>query len=114
IDYDALARFPGTLVFYMGMDRLPAITAALIAAGLSGSTPAAVVSRATTPRQRTVAGTLEDLPEQVAAAGLRPPSLIIIGECVRLRETINWFEQRPLFGMRIGITRPEQQADSEI
>src|SRR5690606_30180081 len=100
IDYDALARFPGTLVFYMGMDRLPAISAALIEAGMSRSTPAAVVSRATTPRQRTVAGTLQNLPEQVDAAALRPPSLIIVGECVRLRQTINWFEQRPLFGLR--------------
>jgi uroporphyrinogen III methyltransferase / synthase len=114
IDYETLARFPGTLVFYMGLDRLPAISAALIEAGMPASTPAAVVSRATTPRQRTVAGTLEDLAEKVAAAALRPPSLIIIGECVRLRETINWFEQRPLFGLRIGITRPDQQADSEI
>jgi uroporphyrinogen III methyltransferase / synthase len=114
IDYEALVRFPGTLVFYMGLDRLPAISAALVAAGMPGSTPAAVVSRATTPRQRTVAGTLEHLPGQVAAAALRPPSLIIIGECVRLRETINWFEQRPLFGLRIGITRPDHQADSEI
>ncbi len=114
IDYEALARFPGTLVFYMGLHRLPQIAERLIAAGKPPSTPAAVVNRATTPRQRTVTATLSDLPDAVAAAKLSPPSLVIIGECVSVRGQAQWFEDRPLFGQVIGITRPEEQADSAI
>ena len=114
LDYDVLARFPGTLVFYMGLHRLDAIASSLIAAGLSPQTPACVISKATLPLQRTIMAPLVELPEAVRMAGVRPPSLIIVGECVRQRESIAWFECRPLFGKRIGITRPEAQADSAI
>lgn len=114
IDYEALARFPGTLVFYMGLHRLPQIVERLIAAGKPASTPAAVVNRATTPRQRTVTATLGELPEAVTAARLTPPSLVIVGEVVRVRNQAKWFEDRPLFGKVIGITRPEDQADTAI
>jgi len=114
IDYEALARFPGTLVFYMGLHRLPQIAERLIAAGKSPSTPAAVVNRATTPRQRTVTAALSELPGAVIAAKLSPPSLVIIGECVSVRGQAQWFEDRPLFGKVIGITRPEDQADTAI
>ncbi|MDP1797511.1 MAG: uroporphyrinogen-III C-methyltransferase [Planctomycetaceae bacterium] len=114
VDYEALARFPGTLVFYMGLHRLPQIVERLIAAGKSASTPAAVVNRATTPRQRTVTATLAELPGVVAAARLTPPSLVIVGEVVRVRAQAKWFEDRPLFGKVIGITRPEDQADTAI
>ncbi len=114
IDYETLARFPGTLVFYMGLHRLPQVVERLIAAGKPASTPAAVVNRATTPRQRTVTATLAELPQTVAAAKLSPPSLVIIGECVSVRGQAKWFEDRPLFGKVIGITRPEDQADTAI
>lgn len=114
IDYAALAAFPGTLVFYMGLHRLSAIARSLIDRGLPEQTPAAVISRASTPHQKTLVGTLGSLPAQVEAAALRAPSLIVVGQCVRVRETIRWFEKRPLFGLRIGITRPDHQADSEI
>lgn len=114
LDYAALARFPGTLVFYMGLHRLAQISAKLIAAGKLAETPAAVVSRATTPRQRTVTGTLSDLPHLVRQAQLSPPSLVIVGDCVRVRAPAQWFEDRPLFGKVIGITRPEDQADTAI
>lgn len=114
LDYDALARFPGTLVFYMGLHRLGRIAAALVAAGKDASTPACVISRATTAHQRTVEGTLADLPHLAAAAGLHAPSLIVVGDCVRQRPTIAWFERRPLLGKRIGVTRPEAQADGVI
>ena len=111
LDYDSLAHFPGTLVFYMGLHRLDAITTALIAAGKPPTTPACVVCRATQPLQRTVTGTLADLPALVKDAGLHPPSLVIVGDCVKVRDQARWFEDRPLFGRVIGITRPEDQAD---
>lgn len=111
LDYSSLAHFPGTLVFYMGLHRLDAITAALIAAGKPASTPACVVCRATQPLQRTVTGTLQDLAGLVKAAELHPPSLVIVGDCVKVRDQARWFEDRPLFGRVIGITRPEDQAD---
>ncbi|MCA9089399.1 MAG: uroporphyrinogen-III C-methyltransferase [Planctomycetaceae bacterium] len=114
LDYDALARFPGTLVFYMGMHRLPSIASSLVAAGKSKDTPVAVICRGSQPMQRTVTGTLHDIVERVQDAGLRPPSLIIVGNCVLQRDAIDWFERTPLFGQRIGITRPEAQADSVI
>lgn len=108
LDYAALARFPGTLVFYMGLRRIEAIAAALIAEGLSPQTPAAVICQASLPTQRTVVAPLCELAAAVERADLHPPSLIVIGECVSQRERIAWFEQRPLFGRRIGITRPEE------
>lgn len=114
VDYESLARFPGTLVFYMGLHRLPQIVERLLAAGKAPSTPAAVVNRATTPRQRVVTATLSQLPDAVAAAKLSPPSLVIVGDCVSVRAQASWFEDRPLFGQVIGITRPEEQADTAI
>lgn len=114
LDYAALAQFKGTLVFYMGLHRLEAIVAALIREGKSIETPAAVICRGTWPQQRTVTGVLNDIAGRVRAADLHAPSLIIVGECVRLRESLQWFEQRPLFGLRIGITRPEGQTDEIV
>lgn len=107
LDYEALARFPGTLVFYMGLHRIRAITSALIECGMDASTPAAVVSKATLPAQRTIVSVLSQLTDDVESAGLKPPSLIIIGACVQQREMIRWFEDRPLFGQRILIARPQ-------
>ncbi|MBX3440275.1 MAG: uroporphyrinogen-III C-methyltransferase [Planctomycetaceae bacterium] len=114
LDYAALARFPGTLVFYMGLHRLPEIAAALIRHGMSARMPAAVISRASTPRQRTIAAPLEELADRVVESGLKPPSLIIVGPCVDRRQGLSWYEQKPLLGKRIGITRPDGQADPQI
>ncbi len=114
LDFTALAQFPGTLVFYMGLHRLPHIAESLIAAGKGSETAAAVISQASLPTQRTVTGTLATIAAEVATAGLRPPSLIVVGECVRQRERIAWFEQRPLFGKRIGVTRAEEQAEPQF
>ncbi len=114
LDYEVLARFPGTLVFYMGLHRLPEIAAALISAGMSPSTPAAVICRGSTSRQRTVTATLDELPEKVTTAKLRPPSLIVVGSCVTRHERLAWFELKPLLGRRIGITRPEAQSEPQI
>lgn len=114
LDFAALARFPGTLVFYMGLHRVAAIADALIAHGKPRPTPAAVVSRAATPHQRVVVSTLDRLAADVTAAQLQPPSLIIVGDVVAQRHGLAWFEKRPLLGRRIAITRPEGQADSAI
>lgn len=114
LDYSALANFPGTLVFYMGLNRVGQIAQALIDHGKSPSTPSCVISRATTPHQRTIDSTLSELPAKVESAELHPPSLIIVGECVRQRSAIAWYEARPLLGTRIGVTRPEHQADAVI
>ncbi len=114
LDYDALARFPGTLVFYMGLARLETICRSLMENGRPADTPAAVISRASLAAQRVVTGPLSDLADRVAAADMKAPSLIVIGECVNQRKTISWFEQLPLFGQRIGITRSEHQMDDVI
>jgi uroporphyrinogen III methyltransferase/synthase len=114
LDYEALSHFPGTLVFYMGLHNLKHIVSSLIQAGKAGETPAAAISRGTTPFQKTVQGTLQELPDLVQEAALVAPSLIVIGECVSLRDHIAWFEQKPLFGLRIGITRAEDQSETEI
>jgi len=114
LDYAAIARFPGTLVFYMGLQRLANLTDELIRAGLPASTPACLISSATNPAQRTVVAPLGDLFTAVQQAGVRPPSVIVVGECVTRRESIAWFEKAPLFGRRIGITRPAAQAGPVI
>lgn len=114
LDYDVLAKFPGTLVFYMGLHKLERIVESLMQAGKAEETPAAVISRGTTPFQKTVQSTLSQLPEQVRQAGMVAPSLIVIGDCVSLRDQIAWFEDKPLFGLRIGITRAEEQSEPEI
>ena len=110
LDWDALARWKGTLVFYMGVSNLPVITRNLVGHGRGPDTPAAVIHWGTTARQRVVTGTLSTLPELVAAAGLGAPALILVGEVVTLRESLNWFERRPLFGRRIVVTRARAQA----
>lgn len=114
LDYAALAAFPGTLVFYMGLHRLGAIAEALVAAGKPADTPAAVISRGTTGGQQTVCAALSALPAQVRERALHAPSLIIIGDCIRQRDTIAWFEKKPLFGMRVLIPRPVSQAASVV
>ncbi|MEJ5357585.1 MAG: uroporphyrinogen-III C-methyltransferase [Desulfobacterales bacterium] len=110
IDWECLARGGGTLVFLMGVNTLPAIASALTAHGRDPATPAAVVRWGTTPRQQTVTGTLADIAARAREAGIRPPALIVVGEVVRLREQLRWFERRPLFGLRIVVTRAREQA----
>ncbi len=110
LDWPALAQFPGTLVVYMGVTRLAAVCRTLIREGKASHTPAALVESGTLPRQRTVVGTLADLADRVAQAGLRPPSLLVVGEVVSRRPSLNWFESLPLFGQRIVVTRPLQES----
>jgi uroporphyrinogen III methyltransferase / synthase len=109
VDWSVLARLP-CLAFYMGVKSLGNICAKLIEHGKDRTTPAATIQWGTTPRQRTVTGTLADLPEKVIAAGLGPPALTVVGRVVELRPTLNWFEKRPLFGQMIVVTRTRSQA----
>jgi uroporphyrinogen III methyltransferase/synthase len=107
---DGLAAFPGTLVFYMGVKNLPLIADALIAAGRDPAQPAAVVRRGTLPDQQTVTGTLADIADRVADAGLKAPAITVVGPAVALRETLAWIERRPLHGRRVAVTRARAQA----
>jgi uroporphyrinogen III methyltransferase/synthase len=108
IDWKALAAFPGTLVLYMGVRRLPEIAARLIEAGRSADEPAAVVERGTLPDQRTVTGPLREIAE--TASGVRPPAVTLIGPVARLRDGLDWIERRPLHGRRVVVTRARPQA----
>lgn len=110
LEWPRLATADGTLVFLMGMINLPNIVDRLMAEGKAGATPAAVIRWGTRATQRTVVGTLGDIAEKAREAGLEPPTVIVIGEVVRLRGQLNWFEQRPLFGRRILVTRAKGQA----
>jgi uroporphyrinogen III methyltransferase / synthase len=110
LGWKALARFPGTLVFYMGVKRLADNAAALIAAGRDANEPAAAVERGTMEGQRTVVATLGTLAETVDREGVGPPALIVVGKVVDRRETLAWLERRPLHGRRVVVTRARAQA----
>jgi uroporphyrinogen III methyltransferase / synthase len=110
LDWDALARFSGTLVFYMGLKNLPLIAERLTAAGRDPGEPAAVVARGTLPDQRTVSGTLGDIAAEAAGAGLRAPAIAVIGPVAGLREALAWVERRPLHGRLVAVTRARAQA----
>jgi uroporphyrinogen III methyltransferase/synthase len=110
LDWDALARFPGTLAIYMGVARLGIISRELITRGMSPETPAAFIHQASTGEQRTVVGTLATLEEQVRQAGLTSPSLMLVGPVVTLKPPHSWFEAKPLFGLRVLVTRPRELA----
>jgi len=114
LDWAALARFPGTLAIYMGMSRLAGIMQALLAHGKPADTPAAVVQRATTGEQQTVQAPLAEIASAAQAAGLSAPAITIIGSVVSLRAHLAWFEQRPLFGKRVLVTRPRRQASDMV
>jgi uroporphyrinogen III methyltransferase / synthase len=105
VRWDQVAQSPGTLVILMGLKHLRAIANALMASGRSCTTPAAVISHGTTSRQQTVTGTLATVADEVEREHIHPPALIVIGEVVRLREKLNWFEKRPLLGRRVVVTQ---------
>jgi uroporphyrinogen III methyltransferase/synthase len=110
LDWEALARFPGTLVFYMGVKRLADNASALIAAGRDAAEPAAAVERGTMEGQRTVVATLGTLAEAVEHESIGAPALIVVGRVVERRETLAWLERRPLHGHRVVVTRARAQA----
>jgi uroporphyrinogen III methyltransferase / synthase len=112
IDWPALAAFPGTLVFYMGVRQLPRIADQLVAGGRPASEPVAIVERGTLPGQRTLVATLADVAERAVAAGVKAPAITVVGPVARLHEDIAWLERRPLHGRTIAVTRARAQASA--
>jgi uroporphyrinogen III methyltransferase / synthase len=111
LDWAALARFPGTLVVYMGVTHVASICRTLIREGKPGDTSAAIVEAGALPSQRTWLATLASLPDVAAGARVRPPALLIVGEVASLRDQLAWYERLPLFGQRIVVTRPADEAE---
>lgn len=109
IDWQVFAKSRGTIVLLMGVKNLGRISEELQSHGMSPQTPVAIVEWGTRARQRTVVSTLENIAADAAAAGIKPPATTIIGEVVRLRESLAWVEKRPLFGWRVAVTRPMDQ-----
>jgi len=109
IDWDELAKSPGTLVFLMGAKNLPVICDRLLQRGKPGGTPAAMIQWGTTTRQMTVTGTLATIADEADRAGISSPAIIVLGDVVRLRKTMKWFENKPLLGKNIIITRSRAQ-----
>ncbi|MDE7218719.1 MAG: uroporphyrinogen-III C-methyltransferase [Oscillospiraceae bacterium] len=110
IDFEALVRTGGTLVFLMGVTAMPAIVSGLLEAGMDGKTPAAMVESGTLPGQRRCDAVLETLPQRAAEMGIRSPALIIVGGVCALAPELCWFERLPLRGKRILVTRPKDRA----
>lgn len=109
IDWAVIAKLP-CMAFYMGVKALPRISTKLIENGMNPQTPAASIQWGTMARQRVVTGTIADLPRLVVEAGITAPAITIVGKVVSLRSTMSWFENRPLFGRHIAVTRTRQQA----
>jgi uroporphyrinogen III methyltransferase/synthase len=110
LDWEVLARFPGTLAVYMGVTQLGHIAHELLGRGMSPDTPAALVYKASTGDERTIAARLTDLEEEVRRSGVGRPSLLLIGPAVALKPPKSWFEALSLAGMRVLVTRPRTQA----
>jgi uroporphyrinogen III methyltransferase / synthase len=110
IDWDSLARLDGTLVCYAGPQQLPQILSALVSHGRHADEAAAVVFDATLPTQRTLDGTLATLGEAIAKSPMTRPAVLIVGRVVALRAHLRWYDERPLFGKRVLVTRPRGQA----
>ena len=110
INWPRLAQDPGTLVFLMGVGNLPQIVEKLVTNGKDAQTPIALIRWGTRPEQQVVTGNLANIVDIVNKAGLKSPAIIIIGQVVTLRDTLRWFEDQPLFGKRILVTRSREQA----
>lgn len=112
IAWEKLATGVDTLVFLMGMQNLPEIVAELMKHGKPPDTPVAVIKDGTRAEQKTVVGNLKDIVGKVKEHRLGPPAVVVVGEVVRLREKLRWFDNRPLFGKRILVTRARHQASA--
>jgi uroporphyrinogen III methyltransferase / synthase len=114
IAWDKLATGIGTLVFLMGVGNLPKIAASLMEHGRSSDTPVAVIRAGTVPGQRTITGSLGNIADKAQKENIKPPAIIVVGDVVSLRKELNWFEERPLFGKRIMVTRARDQASDFV
>lgn len=110
LDWAHLARLEGTRVILMGVERLRPVTSELLNHGAGPETPVAIIRWGTTGRQQTLTGTLQSIADQAEQAGFTAPAVVIMGSVVTLRDQLNWFEHRPLFGQRIVVTRTRDQA----
>ena len=110
IDWASLSRLKGTIVCYAGTKQLPAVLDALLSHGRPKNEPAAVIYDGTLPSQQTVEGTLEELAELTKTSRPRRPAILVVGKVVALRQHLRWFDERPLFGRRIAVTRPREDA----
>jgi uroporphyrinogen III methyltransferase/synthase len=110
IDYAALAKLGGTQVMLMGVERIKAIAKEMMANGAPRDLPVALVRWATTGRQETLTGTLESIAQRVVESGFEPPAVAVFGDVVALRKDLKWYEDRPLSGKRIVVTRTRKQA----
>ncbi len=114
IDWAQVATFAGTRVILMGVERIGEIATRLMSHGCAAETPVAMVRWGTTGQQQTIQATLATIGEAAERANLQPPAVTVIGEVARLREQLNWFERRPLFGQRIVVTRSREQASDLV
>src|SRR5439155_1219922 len=112
IDYAALAKLGGTQVMLMGVEHLGSITREMLRQGVRNNLPVALVRWATTGRQETLTGSLQDIAQLAIASGFEAPAVAVFGEVVALRKTLNWYEKRPLSGKRIVVTRTRKQASA--
>ena len=114
VDWAGVAKFFGTRVILMGVERIGTIAGELMRHGASPETPVAMVRWGTTGKQQTIQGTLATIADVAAKADFQPPAVTVIGEVVRLREKLDWVERRPLFGKRIVVTRSREQASELV
>lgn len=112
IDYASLVKLGGTLVFLMGVTAMPSICAGLIKSGMRADMPAAMLERGTTARQRRVVSTVQNLPQDAAAANIAAPAVFVVGEVCALSQQFHWAEDRPLGGLRVVVTRPRELAST--
>lgn len=110
IDFDALRRTGGTLVFLMSVTSLPKICDGLLGAGMEPDMPAAVIERGTLPSQRKLVSTLENLPRDAARAEIKSPAIIVVGKVCALSDRFDWFDRLPLKGRTVVVTRPEERS----
>ena len=110
IDFEALRRTGGTLVFLMSVSSLPRICRGLLDAGMAPDMPAAVVERGTLPRQRKLVSTLEKLPSEAEKAGVKSPAIIVVGKVCALSSRFDWFDGLPMKGKTVVVTRPEDRS----
>lgn len=112
VNFKALAEEEGTLVFMMGLSNLDNIITELAANGKDLSTPCGVVMRGTSAKQKKVIGTLDNISQKVKEANLKSPCIIVVGDVVTLNEELSWYENKPLFGKNICITRSKNQSEN--
>lgn len=110
LNWEKIGSGAGTLVFFMGIKNLPNIAANLMKNGKPKETPVAVIRWGSTPEQKTVVGTLETIVEKIKKEGIKPPALTIVGDVVKLKPVLDWYETKPLFGRKIVVTRAREQA----